>query len=132
MINTIKEFSEKHPYADIVNYDAAELFDDYGLTYRTDVKSLEKFRMVRGKYIEYPYIQPYLTLSDKSNYELFIIHNHKMYQLEKGTKENTYKIKKEIEDINPNIYKDDVFYGEGCNKKIEPRIINEELYIIEE
>ena len=129
MINTIEEFKNIHQKADIVNYDIEKIFG-FGMTYRTTTGSVEIFRKVNGKYIKYPYIQPYLKLDDDSSYELFIIYNSKMYQLEKGINNNTYKIKKEITDINSNINKDDVFYD--VKKRIEPKIINEELYVIEE
>ena len=129
MIETIKEFSLKHPHADIVNYDAKELFD-YGLTYRTNKNSLEKFRKCNGKYIDYPNIQPYLEANSKSDYELFIIYNRKMYQLIKSG-DLSYKIVREVEDINPKIYMDDVFFDkknlkESSNRSNEPiyKIIN--------
>ncbi len=61
MINSIKEFEQKHPYAIIVNYDIAEKFD-YGLCYRTQTKRAEVFAKYHGKYITYPSIQPYLSL----------------------------------------------------------------------
>ena len=125
MINTIEEFAKLHPYADIVNYDAKYLFD-YGLTYRTKTKTLERFRKINGKYIEYPNIQPYLDAEDKNGYELFIIHNRKMYQLLKNDDE-TYKIAKELENINPDIYKDDVFYDQ--RKLKNPVIHSKELVL---
>lgn len=71
MINTIKEFAIEHPSAVIVNYDIAGTFDDdSGRTYRTSKESLEYFRKEKGKYLKYPQIQPYLKLSDGSDYEL--------------------------------------------------------------
>ena len=92
MINTIEEFKNIHPKAVIVNYDIADQFG-FGMSYRTTTGSVELFRKVNGKYIKYPYIQPYLNLDNDSLYELFIIYNSKMYQLEKGINNNTYKIK---------------------------------------
>ena len=109
MINTIKEFAIEHPSAVIVNYDIAGTFDDdSGRTYRTSKESLEYFRKEKGRYLKYPQIQPYLKLNDSSDYELFILHNGKMYELEKI--DENYHIKREITDINPNLYMDDVFY----------------------
>lgn len=131
MINSIIEFSKEHKDAVIVNYDISEQFE-CGMTYRTSTNKVELFRKDKnGKYINYPYIQPYLTLSDSSNYELFIIHNSKMYKLEKSNKENTYKIKEELKNVSSNINKDDVFYDKS--KRVNPRNNKEEpIYIIEE
>lgn len=88
------------------------------------MKNLEKIK--KGN-IEYPYIQPYLSLSDLSSYELFIIRNKKMYQLELGNS-NSYKLKKEITNINFDIWYDDVFYAKGE----KPTIVNEDIWVIEE
>lgn len=129
MINTIKEFALKHPKAIIVNYDIAGTFDDdSGRTYRTTTKTLEYFRKENGKYLKYPQIQPYLKLNENSSYELFILNNHKMFQLENIN--GNYHIKQEIEDINPNIYMDDVFYDKKNLHK--PRIQDEPILIIKE
>ena len=129
MINTIKEFAIEHPSAVIVNYDIAGTFDDdSGRTYRTTTKSLEYFRKEKGRYIKYPQIQPYLKLNDSSDYELFILHNGKMYELEKI--DENYHIKREITDINPNLYMDDVFYDKKNLNK--PRIQDESILIIKE
>ena len=127
-INNMDEFIEEHPYSVIVNYDIANKLD-CGKTFRTATKTLEEFKKdKKGKYIKYPNIQPYLTLNDESSYELFIIHNQKIYKLELGNQENTYKIKCEISNINFNIGDDDVFYS----KAKTPKIINEETWIIED
>ena len=127
MINTIKEFTLKHPKAIIVNYDIAGTFDDdSGRTYRTTTKTLEYFRKENGKYLKYPQIQPYLKLNENSSYELFILNDHKMYQLENIN--GNYHIKQQIEDINPNIYMDDVFYDKKNLHK--PRIQEEPILII--
>ena len=73
MINNMNEFIKEHPHAVIVNYDIADKFE-CGKTYRTSTNKTEEFRKdKKGKYLEYPYIQPYLSLSDLSSYELFII-----------------------------------------------------------
>lgn len=129
MINTIKEFAIKHPKAVIVNYDIAGKFDDdSGRTYRTSTGKLEYFRKENGRYLKYPQIQPYLNLNDSSAYELFILHNGKMYELEKI--DENYHIKREVEDINPNIYMDDVFYDKKNLHK--PRIQDEPILIIKE
>lgn len=129
MINTIKEFAIKHPQAVIVNYDIAGTFDDdSGRTYRTSKGSLEYFRKENGRYLKYPQIQPYLKLNDSSTYELFILHNHKMYELEK-IGEN-YHIKREVADINPKIYMDDVFYDK--KRLSQPRIQDEPILVIKE
>lgn len=125
MINTIEEFSKEHPKAVIVNYNIAEKFD-YGLTYRTSCFSLEKFRKNKGKYIKYPLIQPYLKLSKNSNYELFILLNNKAYELESYN--NNYRIKRELTNINPNLFMDEVFF----KKAHEPKIMDEEILLIEE
>lgn len=126
MINSMNDFINKHPNAVIVNYDIADKFD-CGKTFRTSTKKVEDFRKYRGKYIKYPYIQPYLTLSDSSSYELFIIRNKKVFQLELGSN-NSYKISRELNNINFDIWDDDVFYKKGNT----PKIVNEELWIIEE
>lgn len=132
MINTMEDFKRVYPKAVIVNYDTVELFDcACGMTYRTDGGSVELFRKDKlGKRITYPSIQPYLVLSDNSDYELFIIYNSKMYQLEQGSKENSYKIKKELTNVSPLISKDDVFYD--TKRRREPRNnIDEPIYTIE-
>lgn len=56
------------------------------------------------------------------------LHNGKMYELEKI--DENYHIKREITDINPNLYKDDVFYGKKNLNK--PRIQDESTLIIKE
>lgn len=128
MINNMEDFINMHPKAVLVNYDIALKFD-FGMAFRTKTKTVEKFRKDNHhKYIEYPYIQPYLKLSELSEYELFIIHNKKVYELAKGNKENNFKITKELTNINYDISDDDVFY----NPPKEPRIINEPICIIEE
>lgn len=126
MINNMDEFIKEHNKAVIVNYDIVDKFD-CGKTFRTSTKTTEEFRKHKGKYIDYPYIQPYLTLSDSSLYELFIIKNKKVFQLELGSN-NSYKISRELNNINFDIWDDDVFYKKG---KI-PKIVNEDLWIIEE
>lgn len=129
MINTIKEFAVKYPKAVIVNYDIAGTFDDEsGRTYRTSADNLEYFRKENGKYLKYPQIQPYLKLSENADYNLFILYNHKMFELEKI--DGNYHIKREIEDINPSLYMDDVFYDKKNLR--QPRIQDEEILIIKE
>lgn len=129
MINTIKEFAVKYPKAVIVNYDIAGTFDDEsGRTYRTTTENLEFFRKENGKYLKYPQIQPYLKLSENSGYNLFILYNHKMFELEKI--DENYHIKQEIVDINPELYMDDVFYDK--KNLSQPRIQDEEILIIKE
>ena len=129
MINTIKEFAVKYPKAVIVNYDIAGTFDDEsGRTYRTTTENLEYFRKENGKYLKYPQIQPYLKLSENSGYNLFILYKHKMFELEKI--DGNYHIKREIEDINPSLYMDDVFYDK--KNLSQPRIQDEEILIIKE
>ncbi len=63
MIKSLEEFNNKYNQAVIVNYDMEVVFD-YGVTYRNKTDSLERFRKCKGKYITYPYIQPYLKLED--------------------------------------------------------------------
>ena len=129
MINTIKDFIVKYPKAVIVNYDIAGKFDDdSGRTYRTSTNHLEYFRKENGKYLKYTQIQPYLKLSENSGYNLFILYNHKMFELEKI--DGNYHIKREIEDINPSLYMDDVFYDKKNLR--QPRIQDEEILIIKE
>ena len=129
MINTIKDFIVKYPKAVIVNYDIAGKFDDdSGRTYRTSTNHLEYFRKENGKYLKYPQIQPYLKLSENSGYNLFILYNHKMFELEKI--DENYHIKQEIVDINPELYMDDVFYDK--KNLSQPRIQDEEILIIKE
>ena len=129
MINTIKEFAVKYPKAVIVNYDIAGTFDDEsGRTYRTTTENLEYFRKENGKYLKYLQIQPYLKLSENSGYNLFISYNHKMFELEKI--DENYHIKREITDINPKLYMDDVFYDK--KNLSQPRIQDEEILIIKE
>lgn len=129
MINTIKDFIVKYPKAVIVNYDIAGKFDDdSGRTYRTSTNHLEYFRKENGKYLKYPQIQPYLKLSENSDYKLFILYNHKMFELEKI--DENYHIKQEIVDINPELYMDDVFYDK--KNLSQPRIQDEEILIIKE
>ena len=129
MINTIKEFAVIYPKAVIVNYDIAGTFDDEsGRTYRTTTENLEYFRKEKGKYLKYPQIQPYLELSENSDYNLFILYNHKMFELEKI--DGNYHIKRKIEDINPSLYMDDVFYDKKNLR--QPRIQDEEILIIKE
>lgn len=130
MINTLEEFKKEHPKAVVVNYDIADIFD-CGMTYRASTGNVEYFRKdYSGKYLVYPYIQPYLTLSDSSSFELFMIHNSKMYELELGSKPNTYRIKRELENVSSGINTDDVFYATKLRKK--PTIISEDIYMIEE
>ena len=120
MINTIKEFAVKYPKAVIVNYDIAGTFDDEsGRTYRTTTENLEYFRKENGKY---------LKLSENADHKLFILYNHKMFELEKI--DVNYHIKREIEDINPSLYMDDVFYDK--KNLSQPRIQDEEILIIKE
>lgn len=129
MINTIKEFADKYSKAVIVNYDIAGKFDDdSGRTYRTSTGKLEYFRKEHGKYLKYPQIQPYLKLNENADHKLFILYNHKMFELEK--KDETYHIKREVVDVNPNIYMDDVFYGK--KNLSQPRIQDEQILIIKE
>ena len=129
MINTIKEFAVKYPKAVIVNYDIAGTFDDEsGRTYRTTTENLEYFRKENGKYLKYPQIQPYLKLSEDVDYKLFILYNHKMFELEKI--DENYHIKQEIVDINPELYMDDVFYDK--KNLSQPRIQDQEVLIIKE
>lgn len=129
MINTIKDFIVKYPKAVIVNYDIAGKFDDdSGRTYRTSTNHLEYFRKENGKYLKYPQIQPYLKLSKNADYKLFILYNHKMFELEKI--DENYHIKQEIVDINPELYMDDVFYDK--KNLSQPRIQDEEILIIKE
>ena len=129
MINTIKDFIVKYPKAVIVNYDIAGKFDDdSGRTYRTSTNHLEYFRKENGKYLKYPQIQPYLKLSENADYKLFILYNHKMFELEKI--DENYHIKQEIVDINPQLYMDDVFYDKKNLR--QPRIQDEEILIIKE
>ena len=128
MINNMEEFIEAHPKAVLVNYDIAKKFD-YGEAFRTTRRTIEQFRKDNHrKYIEYPYIQPYLKLNELSEYELFIIHDNKVYELAKGSEENSFKITREVDNINFNIGDDDVFY---CKPR-PPRIINEPICIIED
>ena len=127
MIDSLEMFKEKYDKAVIVNYDMEDVFD-CGLTYRITVNSLERFRKDKGKYIRYPYIQPYLSLNG-NEYSLFIIKNNKMFKLEKGSKNNTYKIEKEI-NIDLNIF-NDKFYNKGKIKNPSNRT-DEPIYIIEE
>ena len=128
MINTIKEFSDKYPKAVIVNYDIAGTFDDSGRTYRTSTNHLEYFRKENGKYLKYPKIQPYLKLNENDDYKLFILYNHKMFELEKI--DDYYHIKQEIVDINPKLYMDDVFYDK--KNLYQPRIQDQDILIIKE
>ena len=51
-----------------------------------------------------------------------------MFELEKI--DGNYHIKREIEDINPSLYMDDVFYDKKNLR--QPRIQNEEILIIKE
>lgn len=125
MINNMNEFINEHNNSVIVNYDIADKFD-CGKIFRTSNGTVEDFRKYRGKYIEYPYIQPYLTLNESSSYELFIIKNKKVFQLELGGN-NGYKISRELNNINFDIWDDDVFYKKGKT----PKIVNEDLWIIE-
>ena len=126
MIESLEEFNNKYNKAVIVNYDMENVFD-YGVTYRNTVNSLERFRKYKGKYITYPYIQPYLKL-ENNDYSLFIIRNNKMYKLKKGNKESTYKIDTEI-NIDTNIF-DDIFYRKQLHK--DPVNMNDEpIYTIE-
>ena len=128
MINTIKDFIVKYPKAVIVNYDIAGKFDDdSGRTYRTSTNHLEYFRKENGKYLKYPQIQRYLKLSENADYKLFILYNHKMFELEKI--DENYHIKQEIVDINPELYMDDVFYDK--KNLSQPRIQDEEILIKE-
>lgn len=56
------------------------------------------------------------------------LNNGKMYELEKI--DENYHIKREITDINPNLYMDDVFYDKKNLNK--PRIQDESILIIKE
>ncbi len=126
MIESLEEFNNKYNQAVIVNYDMEKVFD-YGVTYRNTVNSLERLRKYKGKYITYPYIQPYLKLNN-SDYSLFIIRNNKMYKLKKGIKENTYEIDSEI-NIDTNIF-NDIFYRKQLFKN-PANLYDEPIYTIE-
>ena len=127
MIESLEEFNNKYNKAVIVNYDMESVFD-YGVTYRNKANSLERFRKDKGKYITYPYIQPYLKLED-NDYSLFIIKNNEMFKLKKGVQENTYIIDSKI-DVDINIFNDKFFdkkkIKDPANRSEEP------IYIIEE
>ena len=127
MINSIEEFIKEYPKSAIVNYDIEEIHS-YGLCYKTGSGTIEKLRKDRGKYIKYPQIQPYSELN--TDYKLFIIRNSKMYELERGNKENTYHIKNEVINVNLNIFTD-IFYISKSKHK-EPKIIDESIYSIYE
>ena len=126
MIETISDFIKEHPRAVIVNYDIAKKLD-YGVTYRTSTGSLEKFRKVNEEYIKFPYIQPYLKLTN-SNYELFIIYQKKMYKLALSNDTTNYKIDKEVLNVSKGIYNDRVF-NDMTNLKT-PVIVNEKIKLI--
>ena len=137
MINNMDEFSKLYNKAIIVNYDFADVME-YGLVYRTSKhftnnKSMEKIAKENGKYITYPYIQQFQKGED-SNLEIFIIHNHKTYRIERIEKFNStsnYKIVEEMINVNQNFYNDIIFiemYKEARN----PKRINEPILIIEE
>lgn len=127
MINSLEDFKDKYKPACIVNYDIEDVHG-YGLCYRTNSTRIERVRKDRGRYITYPYIQPYSELN--SDYHMFIIRNNKMYELENGKEKNTYHIKEEITNINLDIF-NDIFYISKQKHK-DPVIINEDLYKIYE
>ena len=132
MINNLDEFIKSYPKAAIVNYDIADVHG-YGLTFRTIYKNkdkVEKFRTYNGKYIEYPNIQPYANL-DSDNYNIFIIKNNKMYELDKGIENNTYIIKRELNDIDLNIF-DSIFYMSKNKHKPSSNRNDEPIYTIVE
>lgn len=123
MIETIKEFETLHPKAVIVNYDIADKFG-YGITYRTSKNTIERFAKNKGKYIEYPFIQQYLTL-ENSDYELFIIYRQEMFKLKKAADGINYSIEEKISNVSQSIYMDHVFNLIGNIK--EPVVINQEF-----
>lgn len=131
MINTINDFIKEHKYCVIVNYDIADKFG-YGLTFRSrgahGKGSLEIFRKDGNHYIKYPQIQPYLELNDYNQYELFIIHDHKLYKINKI--DDDYFIEREVLNVSDKLYMDDVFYFQ--QDLITPRIQNEKIYTIKE
>lgn len=127
MINRIEEFKKEYPISAIINYDVEEVHG-YGLCYKTKPGTVEKLRKDKGKYITYPQIQPYSKLT--TDYKLFIIKNNRMYELESGNSENTYHIKSEVVNVDPNIFTD-IFYI-SKNKHKEPKIIDEPIYTIYE
>lgn len=127
MINSLDEFKKKYGVSCVVNYDISDVHG-YGLCYRSNSSRVERVRKERGRYITYPYIQPYSKLN--TDYKMFIINNNKMYELECGNKKNSYHIKNEVNDINLNIF-DEIFYI-SRNKHKDPVIINEDLYEIYE
>lgn len=137
MINNMDEFSKLHDKAIIVNYDFGDIME-YGLVYRTskhftDERSMEKFAKVNNKYITYPYIQQFQKGED-SNLEMFIIHGHKTYRIERIDKFNptsNYKIVEEMMEITSDFYNDSIFM-DMYMKARDPRRINEPLLKIEE
>ena len=137
MINNMDEFSKLYNKAVIVNYDFADVME-YGLVYRTskhftDNRSMEKIAIENGKYITYPYIQQFQKGED-SNLEIFIIHNHKTYRIERIDKFNpnsNYKIVEEMTNVNPNFY-NDIIFTDMYKKARNPKRINEPLLKIEE
>lgn len=137
MINNMDEFSKLYNKAIIVNYDFADI-TGYGLVYRTskhftDNKSMEKIAKENNKYITYPYIQQFQKGED-SSLEMFIIHNHKTYMIERIDKFNpisNYKIIKEMTNVSPDFYSDTIFLAMYKNAR-DPKRINESLLMIEE
>ncbi len=127
MINSLEEFKKEYKVAAVVNYDIEDVHG-YALCYRTSSPRMERVRKDRGRYITYPQIQRYSELD--TNYKLFIIRNNKMYELEKGNKENTYHIKEEVTNVNLKIF-DDKFYI-SRNQHKDPKIIDEPIYTIYE
>ena len=132
MINNIDDFISAYPKAAIVNYDIARVHG-YGLTFRTtytNKEKVEKFRVDNGKYLEYPYIQPYSTL-DGDNYNIFFIRNNQMFELEKGKENNTFTIKRIMNDIDINMF-DSIFYMSKNKHKKSANRPNEPIYRIVE
>ena len=129
MIDNIEQFNNKFPNSVVVNYDIANVHG-YGLAYRTATGTVEIFRKDNGKYLEYPNIQPYSYLNN-TNYKIFIIKNNKMFELCKTEKNERFKIKSEVTDININVF-DDIFYSSKKTHKKAANRKDEPIYIIEE
>lgn len=128
MFNNIEEFRKAYTEAVIVNYDIANLHG-YGLSYRTSSKRIEILRKDNGKYLDYPYIQPYSTL-ENTNYKIFIIKDGRMYELRISDKPYYFKIIRELKDMDINIF-DNIFYASKKEHKKSANRKDEAIYKIE-
>lgn len=121
-VNSIRSFEREHTNAIVVNYDL-KYVGEYGVAYYTNDGKLERFIKVGGEFITYPVIQPYQT-GEYAHYELFIIHDHRLYEVARileGNPKSNYRIIREIK-CNDQLYQDPAFmeYKKAVDSQVTP------------